>query len=68
MTEYDRRNRLHAKSVGIVANATAALARIDSWAQPPGWLVVALAGIQQRGLAVSEEMARHRDETKETDD
>jgi hypothetical protein len=59
---YARRNILHCKSVGALANATAALKRLRQQKAPPKWLVRYLESIVQRCKPVVDEMARHRDE------
>ncbi len=64
MDEYLRRNLLHASSVGMKANAEAALKRLDGLTRQPMWLVRMLEGIVERGERVCPEMAAHRDETK----
>jgi hypothetical protein len=59
---YARRNILHCKAVGVVANATAALKRLRIQRRPAQWLVRYLEGIVSRGQPVADEMAKHRDE------
>ena len=59
---YARRNILHAKSVGALANAMAALKRLQAQKHPPKWLVRSLESIVERAAPVADEMARHRDE------
>lgn len=62
--EYARRNLLHAKSVGALANARGAYARLSTMARRPQWLLRYLAGIVERLEGVPNEMARHRDEER----
>jgi hypothetical protein len=59
---YGRRNLLHAKSVGALAGAEAALFRLLTLRRQPRWLVETLEGIVERARPVANEMARHRDE------
>lgn len=62
--EYLRRNELHAASLGMKANAEAALRRLDSLSRQPMWLVRLLEGIVDRGEQVCREMSAHRDEIR----
>ena len=62
--EYRRRNLIHAASVGMKANAEAALDRLYDHAHPPLWLMDLLQGIVDRGERVCPELAAHRDECK----
>ncbi len=59
--EYLRRNLLHAKSLGVKANASAALKRLEMQANPPKWLVAALRGILERADPLPADLARWRD-------
>ena len=63
-SEYLRRNLLHASSIGMKANAEAALKRLRAHSRPPKWLLKSLEGIVERGERVCPEMAKHRDEVK----
>ncbi len=62
--EYSRRNVLHAKAVGALANSKAVLARLAA-AKTPRWLLEAMGGIVARLEDVAPEMAVHRDEMRE---
>lgn len=64
MQEYLRRNELHCASIGMKANAEAALKRLDGHTRQPMWLVQLLQGIVDRGNRVCPEMAAHRDEIR----
>jgi len=60
--EYLRRNVILASSIGMKANAQAALKRLDSLSRQPMWLVRLLEGIVERGERVCPELVAHRDE------
>lgn len=62
LSEYLRRNMLHAASIGAHANAVAAVKRLNAMKRQPAWLVDLLDGIIDRTSRVSFEMAAHRDE------
>ncbi len=62
LSEYLRRNQLHAASVGTRENTRAILDRLRTHRKPSRWLVELLEGILERAGRVSSEMARHRDE------
>lgn len=62
MEEYQRRNLLHASSVGANANARHALGKILEQKRPAKWLIKSLEGIIERTERVHHEMAAHRDE------
>lgn len=59
---YSRRNMLHCKAMGALANASAALKKLRSQKRPPKWMDDCLVGIILRMKPVADEMARHRDE------
>jgi hypothetical protein len=59
---YGRRNLLHCKAVGALANAKAARDQLTMLKRPPKWLVAYLDGIVERLVPVADEMAAHRDE------
>ena len=60
---YGRRNLLHCKAVGALANARAARDKLTMLKRPPKWMVEYLDGIVERLVPVADEMAKHRDET-----
>lgn len=62
--EYLRRNLLHCKSVGALANTRAALKRARQVQRIPKWIVAALESIEVRIEPVTHEMAAHRNEVK----
>ena len=59
---YNRRNLLHCKAVGALANAQAAQRKLRRTKRPAKWLLQYLVGIEERLHPVADEMARHRDE------
>jgi len=60
--EYLRRNLLHCKSVGIVAEAEAVLSRLMDMKKPPKWIIKSMNEIIKRGAPISQELAYHRGE------
>ena len=62
MKEYLRRNNLVAKSIGIQANANAALDRLNNQKRPPKWLINTLQGIIDRSEPLPSDLAKYRDE------
>lgn len=59
---YARRNLLHAKSVGALAAAEAALTKLRKQKKPAKWVVKCFEAIEERMRPVADEMAKHRDE------
>jgi hypothetical protein len=60
--EYLRRNLLHCKSVGALANTRVALDRAKQVKRMPQWVLAALKSIEVRIEPVTHEMATHRNE------
>ena len=59
--EYLRRNLMVAKSIGIVANATAGTARLRALSRPSKWMIELLEGIVERAIPLPHELAAYRD-------
>ena len=62
-TEYLRRNKLVAKSIGAKANIEHILKHLEQIKNRPQWLVDELEGVLWRIEPLSSELAKHRDES-----
>lgn len=60
--EYLRRNRIHAKTVGVQAGIKVAIARLEKQKQPPLWLLTILRQEYAKMDAICAEAVMHRAE------
>jgi hypothetical protein len=63
--EYDRRNLIHCKSVGLFAQILVTADRVAKMKRPPKWLIQHLVEMRQRAEPLMTEMAAWRDSSSD---